>query len=41
MDFGEKVNWASRLETKKLQNEFITACNKNEQQQDAQSNAEL
>ena len=34
------MNWA-RLETKKFQIELATTCNKNEQQQDAKSNAEL
>ena len=32
MDFREAVNWATRRETKKLQIELATTCNKNEQQ---------
>jgi len=41
MDFREAMNWTSALETKKLQIELAATCNKNEQQQDDKSNAEL
>jgi hypothetical protein len=41
MDFREKVNWASRLETKKFQIELATTCNKNEQQQNDKNKSEL